>query len=145
MVHFVVSPPLAIHVCIERAGYGANWKIHVCLTFISLPLALHTYHARSGNCFPLIPHLSHAYSMRITSIPIVMFIPIAYLFARSRCSSCIYPSLIPYPWHLSPYLSQTQELGWLTGHFLATLSNKIGHGTNLGRPFQGFRVPTKIL
>ena len=28
--------------------------------------------------------------------------------------------------------------------FLATLSNKIGHGNTLGRPFQGFRVPTKI-
>ena len=26
-----------------------------------------------------------------------------------------------------------------------TLSNKIGHGTTLGRPFQAFRVPTKIL
>ena len=33
---------------------------------------------------------------------------------------------------------------WLTGRFWATLSNKIGHGTNLGRPFQGFRVPTKF-
>ena len=31
------------------------------------------------------------------------------------------------------------------GTFLATLSNKIGHGTTLGRPFQAFRVPTKIL
>ena len=31
------------------------------------------------------------------------------------------------------------------GTFLATLSNKISHGTTLGRPFQGFRVATQIL
>ena len=31
-----------------------------------------------------------------------------------------------------------------TGHG-KTCSNKIGHGKTLGRPFQGFRVPTKIL
>ena len=33
----------------------------------------------------------------------------------------------------------------LTGRVAKTLSNKIDHGTTLGRPFQEFRVPTKII
>ena len=37
------------------------------------------------------------------------------------------------------------EIVMVDGTFGTTLSNKIGHGTTLGRPFQGFRPPTKIL
>ena len=40
---------------------------------------------------------------------------------------------------------QSQKQRWWTGHSLKTLSHKIGHGTTLGRPFQGLRVPTKFL
>ena len=37
------------------------------------------------------------------------------------------------------------EQGRLLLGFETTLSNKVGHGTTLGRPFQGLRVPTRIL
>ena len=44
-----------------------------------------------------------------------------------------------------PGTDKRRNIGGMTGGFLTTLSKKIGHGTTLGRPFQGFRVPTKIL
>ena len=40
---------------------------------------------------------------------------------------------------------QTGKQDCLLRRFETTLPNKMGHGTILGRPFQGFRAPIKIL
>ena len=70
--------------------------------------------------------------------------------ARHRLPNFLAPTApgeqpnMPQTYQISTIWPTSQQIMW-GGSFGSLTSHKIGHGTTLGRPFHGFRPPTKIL